>query len=407
MTGAFSAVIGGGKGVKKKFKFARFRGRRAIIFSSADFAGRFKTGVSGKSTLADGKLTPFNIRAQRPQGEIEKMKIRSMFSRAACALAVLALAMPFSGAARALDEITVAYFLQWPTANQVAQLDKTYDEALGVKVNWRAFGNGNEMTAAMAGGDVHIAYSQGFVPFVVGVTRGLPLKLVGVAVTYAENDNCIVHPKAGVTKDNAKELEGKTVMTPIGNVTHYKLLRTLGHLGVDADKVKIVPADSGNDVAAAFSRGDIDMGCAFGGPLNAMQAEGGKPLMTGAEQEAVGIQTFDIVSTTEKFAQENPDLLVKFLQVTEDANNAYKIYPAKHYEAIAKAAEDSVENTVGFLKKFGFPSAEEQLNDLWMGGGVQKIAKGVADLLVEKGQMDEALGDYDHTVDDSFLRKVR
>ena len=334
------------------------------------------------------------------------MKTRSLFSRAVGALGVLAVALPVSVPAVALDEITVAYFLQWPTANQVAQLNKTYDDEMGVKVNWRAFGNGNEMSAAMAGGDVHISYSQGFVPFVVGVTNGLPLKLVGIAVTYADNDNCIVHPKAGVTKDNARDLEGKTVMTPIGNVTHYKLLRTLDHLGVDADKVRIVPADSGNDVAAAFSRGDIDMGCAFGGPLNAMQDQGGKPLMTGAEQEAVGIQTFDIISVTEEFAEEHPDLVVEFLEVTEKANNAYKIYPAKHYEAIAKAAEDSVENTVGFLKKFGFPSAEEQLNDLWLGGGVQKISKGVADLLVEKGQMDNALANYDHTVDDSFLRRV-
>ena len=52
-----------------------------------------------------------------------------------------------AGAARAQDEITVAYFLEWPTANQVAQLEKTYDKELGVKVNWRAFGNGNEMSA--------------------------------------------------------------------------------------------------------------------------------------------------------------------------------------------------------------------------------------------------------------------
>lgn len=338
-------------------------------------------------------------------------KITSLWCRARTALvhsmAVFAVSLPMIGTAQALDEITVAYFLQWPTANQVAQLDKTYDEELGVKVNWRAFGNGNEMSAAMAGGDVHISYSQGFVPFVVGVTKGLPMKLVGVAVTYSENDNCIVHPDAGVTQANAKDLEGKTVMTPIGNVTHYKLLRTLDHLGVDADKVRIVPADSGNDVAAAFSRGDIDMGCAFGGPLNAMTDAGGKPLMTGAEQEAVGIQTFDIISATEEFAEEHPELLVKFLQVTEDANNNYKEDPSQYYDAIAKAAEDSVENTVGFLNKFGFPSAEDQLNDLWLGGGVQTIAKGVADLLVEKDQMDEALDSYDHVVDDSFLRQVR
>ena len=150
-------------------------------------------------------------------------------------MALAGAASGFGGAsAAAQDKVTVAYFLEWPTANQVAQVDKTYDEALGVEVEWRAFGNGNEMTQAMVSGDVDIAYSQGFVPFVVGVTNGAPLKLVGIAVTYAENDLCIVRDDAGITKENAKELEGKKVATPTGNVTHYKLLKTLEHLGVDA-----------------------------------------------------------------------------------------------------------------------------------------------------------------------------
>ena len=129
-----------------------------------------------------------------------------------------------AGAAVAQDKVTVAYFLEWPTANQVAQVEKTYDEALGIEVEWRAFGNGNEMTQAMVSGDVDIAYSQGFVPFVVGVTSGAPLKLVGIAVSYSENDLCIVRDDAGITQANAKELEGKKVATPTGNVTHYKLL---------------------------------------------------------------------------------------------------------------------------------------------------------------------------------------
>ena len=34
-----------------------------------------------------------------------------------------------------LKEITVAYFLEWPTPNQFAQTNKMYEEALGVKVN--------------------------------------------------------------------------------------------------------------------------------------------------------------------------------------------------------------------------------------------------------------------------------
>ena len=130
------------------------------------------------------------------------------------ALAAAALVLS-AGAAQAQDKVTVAYFLEWPTANQVAQLDETYEQEMGVEVDWRAFGNGNEMTQAMASGDVQIAYSQGLVPFVVAVSSGLPLKLVGIAVSYAEADNCIVRDDAGITQENAAELEGKKVATPI------------------------------------------------------------------------------------------------------------------------------------------------------------------------------------------------
>ncbi|MDX1605325.1 MAG: hypothetical protein R3202_03975, partial [Candidatus Competibacterales bacterium] len=52
-------------------------------------------------------------------------------------------ALAWSATTTAQDEITVAYFLEWPTANQVAQVNQTYDEEMGLTVNWRAFGNGN------------------------------------------------------------------------------------------------------------------------------------------------------------------------------------------------------------------------------------------------------------------------
>ncbi|MCY3640943.1 MAG: ABC transporter substrate-binding protein, partial [Gammaproteobacteria bacterium] len=104
-----------------------------------------------------------------------------LFHKLALGAAALLVGAPAANAQP--EEITVAYFQEWPTANQVAQLEKTYDEEMGVTVNWRAFGNGNEMSQAMASGHVHIAYSQGLVPFVVAVSKGLDLKLIGVAVS--------------------------------------------------------------------------------------------------------------------------------------------------------------------------------------------------------------------------------
>ncbi len=320
----------------------------------------------------------------------------------ALAAGVVMSALGGLSSALALDEITVAYFLEWPTANQVAQMEQTYDKELGVKVNWRAFGNGNEMTQAMVSGDVQIAYSQGFVPFVVGVSTGAPLRLVGIAVTYAENDLCIVHKDAGITKANAKDLEGKKVATPIGNVSHYKLLRTLDHLGVDVNNVNLVQMNP-PDGAVALARGDVAMACGFGGALNRMR-EFGEPLMTGAEQEAIGINTFDIVTVTDSFAKEHPDLVEKFMAVTEASNEAYRNNPDAAYPIIARAAGMDEKATKDYMANFGFPSAADQKGKNWLGGGVQQMTKGVADVMVAAGGMDEALDDYSGFIDPNYLK---
>ena len=85
--------------------------------------------------------------------------LKTMVAALAASTAVLAATMP----ANALDELTVAYFLEWPTPNQYAQSNGIYEKELGVKVNWVSFDTGTAMSAAMASGDVDIAFSCEFV----------------------------------------------------------------------------------------------------------------------------------------------------------------------------------------------------------------------------------------------------
>ena len=223
-----------------------------------------------------------------------------------------------------LEELNVAYFSEWPTANQVAQVERTYDEALGLTVNWIPLASGVEMAEAMEAGDVDISYSQGLTPFANFVTGGSDLLLVGVAVSYADADNCVAHPDYGVTAENAAEtLAGQSIYTPLGNVTHFKLLKMLEHLGVDTATVELIQSEGGPAAVAALESGDVVMACAFGGAVNRMIANGGNLLMTGAEQEAIGIRVFDVISTTGDFAAQHPSVVTGFLQVTEDATRAY------------------------------------------------------------------------------------
>ena len=96
------------------------------------------------------------------------MITKRSFGNAAAALALIAGAGP----ALALDEITVGYFLEWPMPFQYAKEMGTYEDEMGVSINWVSFDTGTAMSAAMASGDVQLSVSQGVPPFVVAVSAG-------------------------------------------------------------------------------------------------------------------------------------------------------------------------------------------------------------------------------------------
>ena len=306
-----------------------------------------------------------------------------------------------------LDELNVAYFLEWPTANQVAQARQTYDDALGVTVNWIPFASGGDMAQAMEAGDIDISYSQGLTPFANFVTGGSDLLLVGVAVSYADADNCVANPDLGITAANAAEtLAGQSIYTPLGNVTHFKLLKMLEYLGVDTASVELIQSEGGPAAVAALDSGEVAMACAFGGAVNQMIANGGNLVMTGSEQEAIGIRVFDIISTTGTFAAEHPDVVTTFLQVTEDANVAYNDDREPFIDIIAGAAGMERAPTIALLDAFSFPERDVQLSQAWLGGTVQQVMKEQMDFFVAQGEIESALPSYDSFVDTSFLEAV-
>lgn len=301
------------------------------------------------------------------------------------------------------QELTVAYFLEWPMPFQYAKVKGTYEEALGVPINWVSFDTGTAMSAAMASGDVQIAVSQGVPPFVVAVSAGQDLVLTDIAVSYSENDNCVVAEALEIDKDNAKELEGKQVGVPIGTAAHYGFLSQMKHFDVDITTMEIVdmaPADG----AAAFAQGSLDMVCGWGGALRRMK-EHGNVLLTGAEKEELGILVFDGISVPADFAAEESEMLTKFLKVTAEANAMWNSGEnrAEMIEVIAKDAGMDPTATEETLATFTFPNVEEKLSDKWMGGNVQTFMLGVADVFQGAGSIPQALDSYVDTVDASHL----
>ena len=317
------------------------------------------------------------------------MKFKTTLKGAAAALAVLA-----GTSAVSAQEITVGYFLEWPMPFQYAKAEGMYDDAMGVKINWVSFDTGTAMSAAMASGDVQLSVSQGVPPFVVATSAGQDLQILDVAVSYADNDNCVVLEALEIDKDSAKELEGKKVAVPLGTAAHYGFLKQMGHFGVDISTMEVVDM-APPDGAAALAQGSVDMACGWGGSLRRM-TEHGNILLTGDEKTELGILVFDVTSGPAGWVAENSDIVTDFLKVTAEANAMWadEANHAKMLPVIAKDAGMDPDATMATISTFTFPTVEEQLSAKWLGGNAQTFMKGVADVFVEAGSIDAALDSY-------------
>ena len=315
-------------------------------------------------------------------------------------LSAIAVAASVSASVQAADQVNVAFFLEWATPNQQAKVEKAYDSAMGVPVNWTNFDAGTEMTEAMLAGDIDISYSQGLAPFINAVNANAPIKLVAIAVQYPAND-CVVRNGEGIDKTNASELEGKAVAVPLATMADYSFRMMMRALDVDIDKLNVVdqvPADA----AVSLADGNVAMACGFGADSMAKMYEAGTPLMSPEDKEAAGIISFDVISVTEKFSQENPDLLRTFIEVTGQSNADFAAGKSD-IAVIAKDAGLSVEATNAQMKDFIFPTSEQQMSDYFNDGGMASVAIGVVGNAFATAE-NPALPDYSVAIDTSFLQ---
>jgi len=321
--------------------------------------------------------------------------------KGAVAAAVGLQCVAMASAVQAADSVNVAFFLEWATPNQIAKVDKVYDEAMGVDVNWTDFSTGVAMTEAMLAGDIDIAYSQGLAPFATAIQQGAPLKMVGIAVVYEAND-CFVKNDLGISSANASELEGRTVAVPLNTMADFSFRKQMAALNVDISTMTIVD-QAPPDGAVSLADGSVDMACIFGGASAKAAGEVGSPIMSTQEKTDAGIGSFDVVSVTEKFATENPDLVRTFLEVTEEANAAWTASNDQISKVAADAGMDFA-TTKNQMAGFVFPSVEEQMSKFFGNSGEAAAAAESLGAVFVKTNISNYKGSVSRAIDGSFLQ---
>lgn len=307
----------------------------------------------------------------------------------------------------ALAETVIIGMFGNPTPMQVARAEKKFEAATGWEIEWRVFGSGTEVIAAMASGDVQIS-ELGSSPLAIGASQGVDYKMFMVAHGLGTAESLIAKADSGIAK--LEDVKGKRIAVPVGSTAHYSLMGALAHSGLSETDVTIInlPADQ---IAAAWDSGQVDAAFIWEPVQNQILQTG--TFIVGADQTAQwGYPTFDAWVVNSAFAEANADALTAFAKVFEETNQAYLADPAawtadsapvKTIAEITGAAPDQVP---AILKGFTFIPLADQMSDTWMGNAAATM-KSTADFLVKAGRIDAAADDYSGFVTTSVIEAAK
>jgi taurine transport system substrate-binding protein len=310
-----------------------------------------------------------------------------------------------AGAALA-ENVIIGHFGS-PTPMQVARAEGKFDAATGWTIEWRQFGSGTEVIAAMASGDVQVA-ELGSSPLSIGTSQGLGIQLFMIAQGLGTAESLIAKADSGIAK--VEDLTGKRIAVPVGSTAHYSLMGALTHAGIAEADVTIMnlPADQ---IAAAWDSGQVDAAFIWEPVQNQILQTG--TFIVGADQTAAwGFPTFDGWVVNTDFAAANADAMVAFAKTMNEANMAYLADPAAwtaDSDPVKKIAEMTGADPAqvpNILKGFTFIPLADQLGDAWMGGAGANM-KTTADFLVKAGRIDAAVDDYSGFVNTAIAEAAK
>lgn len=300
------------------------------------------------------------------------------------------------------EEVVVGYQqIVGPFLSAIAdgRLDAALGEA-GYDVEWRQFSSGGDISTALASGDVPVGVI-GSTGIAAATTRGVDLELFWILDDIGHSEQLVAREGSGIEKP--ADLVGKTVGVPFVSTSHFHLLVGLEKVwGIDPREVSILNMQP-PQIVAAWQRGDIDAAYVWPPALSEI-LKTGKAVSDSAEIGAASVPTFDGLVADKGFAEDNPEFMAAFTRVLADAyqdyadNGAGWTADSPEVAGIVQMIGGTPEDALGALKLLGFPTAVEQVSDMWLGGGAdggaaRAIATSAA-FLKDQRQLDSLLDDY-------------
>ncbi|HEX2651522.1 MAG TPA: NrtA/SsuA/CpmA family ABC transporter substrate-binding protein [Burkholderiales bacterium] len=229
--------------------------------------------------------------------------------RLGAALLALAASTLVSGAAQAQAPRKINVGMQ-PIVNGpiYIAIKEKYFEKLGLEVNLVKFTSGPAQFAALAGGQVDLAWG-GMGAFSLAKANGQDLHFISIFMDYNPLEALVV-PGNSPAK-TIKDLVGRKIALVQGSDAHYGTLRTLAKHGVDPKSVSIVGMAPPQQIAA-LEKGDVDAMFSWEPFLTPILDKGGRLLARNSELDPG--PAFLSWAGKRAWLEANGDVVVKILK---------------------------------------------------------------------------------------------
>ncbi len=279
-------------------------------------------------------------------------------------------------------------------------------ENLGVTANIVTYNAGTDINNAVVSGDVDLA-CFGASPIALGIANKINYKAIFVSYLEGGNIEALV-VKNAVGADTVAGLKGKKIAAPFGTTSHYALLNALKLGGLSPSDVTLLDM-GGQDIAAAWSRGDIDAAYIWSPALDECLKNEGTVLTNDGELAEQGVTIPEIAVARTEFAKKYPDLVTEYVKALISVYDVIKNNPDQATTDVAEWEGISSEGARGQVTDNIWISGEDQLSADYLGtvGNIGKLAdtlKTIADFHAEQGNLSSApdLASIQQAIDPSF-----
>jgi taurine transport system substrate-binding protein len=309
---------------------------------------------------------------------------------------------PAAAQAAAPKKLTIAY-QAIPNGDLIVKHEGWLEKALpDTKIEWKLFDSGGSVNEAVAARSVDIGLA-GSSPVSRGLSQPLAYEVPWIHDVIGKAEALVV--KKDIT--SIEQLKGKKVATPLASTSHYSLLAALQDHQLTAKDVKVIDAEP-DDIAAAWSRGDIDGAYVWNPNLAKLIKDGGHLLVSSADLAKEGKTTYDLAVVTKDFASKYPDAVKTWVAQQDRAVKLYRSDPDAAATAVGAELNVSAEEVLPQMKDLIFLTADEQAGADYLGGGLAKNLFAAAEFNKNLAQIPKVQPEasYASAVDATFASAV-